>query len=114
MITINTENNLVSAAVLGEFTLADFRELEQQIEYAVKFNGKTNLLVDLRAMVSMTLDVALEELRFSRNHRGMFEKIAVVSEDTWHQWQALLSNLFSDAAIEAFSDEDAAQAWLAA
>jgi hypothetical protein len=114
MITIKTENHLVSAAVLGEFTLADFRELEQQVDYAVKFNGKANLLVDLRDMVSMTLDVALEELRFSRSHRGQFEKIAVVSEDTWQQWQALLSNLFTEAVIEAFSDEESALAWLEA
>ncbi|HEY3327471.1 MAG TPA: STAS/SEC14 domain-containing protein [Novimethylophilus sp.] len=112
MITLNTENHLVSAAVLGEFTITDFRELEQQIEFALKFNGKTSLLVDLRDMLSMTLDVALEELRFTRSHRGAFEKIAVVTENTLQQWEALLSNLFTDAVIEVFENEDAALEWL--
>ncbi len=112
MITVKTENTLVSAAVLGEFTIADFRELEQQVEYILKMNGKTSLLVDLRDMVSMTLDVAIEELRFTRSHRGHFEKIAIVTENTFQQWEALLSNLFSDAVVEVFEDEDAALAWL--
>jgi hypothetical protein len=114
MITVKTENTLVSAAVLGEFTLADFRDFEQQVEYILKMNGKTSLLVDLRDMVSMTLDVAIEELRFSRNHRGHFERIAIVTENTLQQWEALLSNLFSDAVIEVFDTEDAALVWLKA
>lgn len=112
MITLKTENNLVSAAILGEFTLADFREFEQQVEYVLKFNGKTNLLVDLRDMISLTLDVALEELRFTREHPHAFDKIAVVTEDTWTQWRALLSNLFVKAEIQAFADSEQALEWM--
>lgn len=112
MITITTQDDLVSAAVLGNFTLADFREFEEQVRYVLQFKGKARLLIDLRDMVSQTLDVALEELRFTRNHAGAFEKIAVVTENTWQQWEALLSNLFIDATIEAFDDEAAALAWL--
>lgn len=114
MITIKTENSLVSAAVLGEFTLADFREFEQQVDVVVHRNGKVNLLVDLRDMISMTLDVALEELRFTRNRPNAFEKIAIVTENTFQQWEALLSNLFVDAVIEVFENEDVALEWLQA
>jgi hypothetical protein len=112
MITITTQDNLVSAAVLGNFTLADFREFEEQVRYVLRFKGKARLLIDLRDMVSQTLDVALEELRFTRSHTGAFEKIAVVTQNTWQQWEALLSNLFIDATIQAFDDEAAALAWL--
>lgn len=112
MITLKTENNLVSAAVLGEFTLADFREFEEQVLYVLKFNGKANLLIDLRDMISLTLDVALEELRFTHSHPDAFENIAVVTENTWQQWEALLSNLFVNARIQAFPDETQALEWL--
>ena len=112
MITLKTGNNLVSAAVLGTFTLTDFREFEQQIEYVLKFNGKANLLVDLRDMLSMTLDVAVEELRFTRSHPGAFEKIAIVTENTLQQWEALLSSLFMDADIQVFADESSAMDWI--
>ena len=114
MITLNIQNNLVSAAVLGEFTLTDFREFEEQLRYVLRFNGQAGLLLDLRDMVSMTLDVALEELRFTREHPQAFDRIAVVAEDTWTQWRALLTNLFVDAEIQPFTDSEQAQAWLAA
>ncbi len=112
MITLHTENNLVSATVLGEFTLADFREFEEHLRYVLQFKGRARLLLDLRDMVSMTLDVALEELRFTREHPQAFERIVVVSENTWTQWRALLTNLFVDAEIQAFSDTGQALAWL--
>ncbi len=112
MITLNTENNLVSAAVLGEFTLADFREFEEHLRYVLQFKGSARLMLDLRDMVSMTLDVALEELRFTREHPQAFERIAVIAEDTWTQWRALLSNLFVDAEIQAFADSEQAAVWL--
>jgi hypothetical protein len=112
MITLKTENNLVSAAVLGEFTLADFREFEDQMRYVLQFQGKARLLVDLRDMFSMTLDVALEELRFTREHPNAFDKIAIVSEDTRTQWRALLSNLFVKAEIQAFADSTQALDWV--
>ncbi len=112
MITLNTENNLVSATVLGEFTLADFREFEEHLRYVLQFKGQARLLLDLRDMISMTLDVALEELRFTREHPQAFERIVVVSENTWTQWRALLSNLFVDAEIQAFADSEQALAWL--
>lgn len=114
MIKLNTQNNLVSASVLGEFTLADFREFEEQLRYVLQFKGQARLLLDLRDMVSMTLDVALEELRFTREHPQAFDRIAVVAEDTWTQWRVLLTNLFVDAQIQPFTDSDQAQAWLSA
>lgn len=113
MITLKTENNLVSASVLGEFTLADFREFEEQMRYVLQFQGKARLMLDLRDMVSMTLDVALEELRFTREHPQAFDRIAVVTENTWTQWEALLSSLFLDTPIQAFSDSQQASDWLA-
>jgi hypothetical protein len=112
MITLNTENNLVSAAVLGEFTLADFREFEEQLRFVLQFQGKARLLLDLRDKISMTLDVALEELRFTREHPHAFERIAVVTDDTWTQWRMLLSNLFVQAEIQAFTDGEQALDWI--
>ena len=89
MITIEQTDNLVNVAVLGEFTLSDFKTFEEQSLYKLKMPGTVNLLFDLRAMIDYTVDVAWEEIKFfSREHNHDFSKIAVVTDDQWITWQA--------------------------
>jgi hypothetical protein len=38
----------VNVTVLGEFTLADYKEFEEVINFKVKFEGPVDLLFDLR------------------------------------------------------------------
>lgn len=113
MITIEQTDDLVNAAVIGEFTLADFKTFEEQSLYKLKSPGPLNLLMDLRGMIDYTVDVAWEEIKFfSREHNHDFSKIAVVTSDQWLAWQAWLSRIFVDADIRAFSDYNEAQAWI--
>lgn len=112
MITIEQAANLVNVAVLGEFTIADFKTFEEQTVYKLKSPGELNLLFDLRAMVSYTLDVAWEEIKFfRREHNHDFSKIAVVTDNQWITWQAWLSRIFVDADIRVFTDYEEAKAW---
>jgi len=114
MITIQLSENLLNAAVLGEFTLADFKQFEEDVQYKLKSAGSVNLLFDLRDMVSYTVDVAWEEIKFfSRDHQHDFSKIAVVTHDQWQAWAAWLSRTFVDADIRAFADYAEAAAWVA-
>ena len=69
---------------------------------------------DLRQMGDFTLDVAWEEIKFSRQHAGDFRRIAVLTEDQWLTWSAWVSQLFVTAEVKVFDDEDEARAWLAA
>ncbi|MHB0990324.1 MAG: SpoIIAA family protein [Burkholderiales bacterium] len=112
MINILLEPNRIEAAVMGEFTLADFREFEEKILNAVPSQGTINVLVDLRDMLGFTLDVAWEEMRFSRDHAQDFGRIAIVTDSEWQTWSALLNRLFTRAAIEIFNSIDTAEAWL--
>jgi len=112
MIVTDHEDQLVSAVVYGEFTLADYAEFEDQINYNVKFQGPVNLLFDLRQMTNITLDVAWEEIRFSRAHSRDFGKIAVVTDSQWVTWSAWLSRAFVDADLRVFDDEQDARQWL--
>ena len=75
--------------------------------------GKIDLLVDLRGMLGYTLDVALEDLRFSRAHARDVGRVAILSEDDSMIWTALLSELFVRAEIRVFDDEADAREWLA-
>ena len=113
MITIEQADTLLNVAVMGEFTLADFKQFEEHALYKLKSPGAVNLLFDLRDMINYTVDVAWEEIKFfSREHQHDFSKIAVVTDDQWLTWQAWLSRLFVDADIRAFADYAQAMDWI--
>jgi SpoIIAA-like len=115
MITIDQSSNLLNIAVLGEFTLADFKQFEEHALQKLQMPGPVNLLFDLRAMINYSVDVAWEEIVFfGRQHPHDFTKIAVVTDDQWLTWQAWLSRLFVDADIRAFADYKEATFWVGA
>jgi hypothetical protein len=111
MIAIKDQDNLVSISVIGEFTLADYKEFEQHVLYQIR-EGGVSLLLDLRDMVGYTLDVVWEEIRFNREHRYDFRKIAVVTSDEWMVWLAWLNSLLVDGELQVFDDPGLALAWL--
>ncbi|MFA6920627.1 MAG: STAS/SEC14 domain-containing protein [Gallionella sp.] len=113
MITIEQTENLVNVAVMGEFTLADFKEFEEQSLYKLKSPGELDLLFDLRAMVNYSIDVAWEDIKFfKREHDHDFSKIAIVTDNQWITWQAWISRTFLDADIRAFSNYEEAKTWI--
>lgn len=113
MITIDQTDNLISVSVLGEFTLADFQQFEDEALYELKSPGEVNLLFDLRDMINYTVDVAWQEIKFfGREHKHDFNRIAVVTSDQWKTWTAWLSRLFVDADICVFSDYNEALDWV--
>jgi hypothetical protein len=112
MIVTDHQPHRVSVAVYGEFTLADYKEFEQLVNYKVKFEGPVDLLFDLREMADFTLDVAWEELKFSRTHANDFNRIAVVTDSQWLTWVAWLSQISVNAEMQVFTDTDEAAGWL--
>ena len=112
MIAIDIQNNQVNVAVLGEFTLADFKQFEEHVLYDIKLKGSANLLLDLRDMIRYSVDVAWEEIKFTREHQYQFGKVAIVSNNQWITWSAWLQRFFFEADIEVFSDYDAAVRWI--
>lgn len=113
MIVTDHKDKLVTVTVYGEFTLGDYKEFEELVNFKVKFEGPVNLLFDLRQMADFTLDMAWEEIKFSRQHGGDFRRIAVLTESQWVTWSAWLEQLFVSADLRVFADEVEARAWLA-
>ncbi len=112
MIVIKTEENLVSVSVIGEFSLADYREFEDHVLHNLRFQGGIFLLFDLRDMINYTLDVVWEEIRFANKHRYDFRRIAVVTDDQWMVWMAWMNKLFVDAELRVFDEPGIAYDWI--
>lgn len=114
MISTDHKDKLVSVTVFGEFTLADYKEFEELANYHIQFSGRVNVLLDLRQMAGFTVNVAWEEIKFSREHARDFGRIAVLTEDQWLTWSAWVSQFFVDAEVKVFDDEAEARSWLGA
>ena len=112
MITTDRQGKLLLVSVFGEFTLADFQEFEALELNSARDSGQLRLLFDLRQMAKFTLDLAWEEIKFSRRHPHDFERIAVLTDSQWVTWSAWLSQNFVDADLRVFADETEARAWL--
>jgi hypothetical protein len=112
MISIQTEGKLTVAGVFGELTLADYQRFESEVVKQLQTEGRINLLIDLRDMLGYTVDVVLEDIKFTRDHSHDAGRIALLSTAEWAAWSAWLSQLFVDAAIRVFDDETLARAWL--
>ncbi len=112
MITTDHKTNRVDVTVFGEFTLADYKEFEEVVNYKVQFEGPVDLFFDLREMNGFTVDMALEEIRFARAHAHDFSRIAILTEDQWLTWSAWLSQIFVDADVRVFQSADDAETWL--
>jgi len=59
------------------------------------------------------VDMAWEEIKFSRAHGRDFSRIAVVTDSQWVAWSAWLNQVFVSADLRVFDDEAEARAWLA-
>ncbi|HEY7758130.1 MAG TPA: STAS/SEC14 domain-containing protein [Burkholderiales bacterium] len=113
MISVQHEGSLTVAAVFGEFELADYRRFEEEVIRQIAQQGQLSLLIDLRDMLGFTVDVALEDIRFTREHARDIGRIAILSERDAVAWSTLLAQLFVDTEMRVFDDEALARAWLA-
>ena len=113
MIKLDVNNNQIAVSVMGQFTLEDYREFEQAVCYGIEFQGTVDLLFDLRDMLSYSVDVAWEELKFSREHKNDFGRIAILTGDQWVAWSMWVNRMFMSADIRLFDELELAQAWVA-
>jgi len=112
MIVVNEKKDLLEMHVYGELTLTDYRSFEEAVGRELKTAPKIKLLLDLSQMTGYTLDVAWEEIKFTRAHAHDFQRIAIVSETQLVPWLSWVSAAFSDAEARIFENREPAIAWL--
>jgi hypothetical protein len=112
MITTKETGDLLEVGIFEQLTLADFREFEEAVGRELKKAPKIRLLLDFTKMADYTIDVAWEEIRYTRAHAHDFQRIAVVTSGQWVTWLAWVSAAFTDAEVHIFDDPKQALAWL--
>lgn len=113
LIVIEEQKSLLKLHVYDELTISDFREFEDAVNKKLGRNGKLSLLLDFNNMTGFTLDTALEEIQFNRQHIDDYQKIAVITSDQWVTWVTWLATVFTHADVQKFPDTEMALDWLA-
>lgn len=114
MIVIEENQDLIQVHFYGELTLADFREFEAAVVRERLHAPRLRLLMDFTGLAGYTLDVAWEELKFTRVHAHDFQRIAVVADGQWVPWLGWVEAAFTDAEVRVFDNVPAAEVWLKA
>lgn len=112
MITVQHEGQLTIIGVFGTFEIEDFKRIETEIVQQLRGLGRIDLMMDLTGMMNTTLDVAIEDIRFTREHARDVGRVAILSERDSVIWTALLSRLFVQAEVRVFDSETGAREWL--
>ena len=112
MISIREQSYGLNVALYNEFTLEDFRELEQAILQTVGRVHRPDLLLDLSMLKDFTIDMAWEQLKFVNAHDKDFGRIAVVVDDIWIKFATHISDLLTRTHPKYFDTAAEAQAWL--
>ena len=113
MLTVEQKDDLVSVSVMGELMLEDFREFESVVVSELEQYDHVDVLLDLSSMTGFSIDVAWEDLKFTREHDRDFRRIAVVTTEQWVSWLVWLNGAFSGAQVQTFPERDDAEHWLA-
>ncbi|PIT13646.1 SpoIIAA family protein [Snodgrassella alvi] len=112
MISIHEQSYGLSVVLHNEFTLEDFRQLEEALLKAIEQVQFPNLLLDMSQMKDFTVDMALEHLRFLRQHAHDFGRTAIIVDDIWIRLGARFANLLTLQRPKYFNDKHTAQKWL--
>ncbi|HJL66863.1 MAG: STAS/SEC14 domain-containing protein [Arenicellales bacterium] len=112
MIVIEEHQDLLRAHVYAQLTLDDLREFEEAVTGGLENHNQVNVLFDLENMSGFTLDAAIEEIQFNRQHVGDYKRVAVVANDQWLVWFTWLTGVFAGADVQRFPTQASAEAWL--
>lgn len=112
MIVIEEKKDLLKATVYAEFTLADYQEFERAVTHGLAHVPKINVIIDLTNMARFTVDVAWEDIKFTRAHAHDFERIGVVTGNQWISWSGWLGTAFTDAEVQFFENPGEADSWV--
>ena len=112
MISIREQHYGLNVALYNEFTLADFRELEEAVNASLTRVHRPDLLLDLSMLKDFTIDMAWEQLKFISEHDQDFGRIAIVADDIWIKFAAHVSGLITRTHPKYFDTAAQAQAWL--
>lgn len=98
----------------GKLTDADYQQFVPHLQELIQHYGKISLFLELEEFHGWDAKAAWDDLKVGFEHADDFERLAIVGDQAWEHWIALLAKPFTRARVRYFDakDRDAAWDWL--
>lgn len=111
----NSEQKTLEARLSGKLSAEDYASFEPSVEKLIAESGKIKILVSMHDFHGWEMGGVWEDIKFATKHCRDISKIAMVGENQWEKWMAMICKPFTLSSIKYFDAgaEDSARAWLA-
>jgi hypothetical protein len=111
----NAESKLLEVKVSGKLAAEDYEILEPGVEKLIDDAGKIKILFVMHDFHGWDVGAVWEDIKFATKHCRDIEKVAMVGENTWEKWMAVICKPFTMSSIKYFDagEDQAAREWLA-
>ena len=107
---------LIEVKASGKLTKEDYEHFEPAVSGLIETSGKIRILFVMHDFHGWDLGGVWEDIKFATRHCSDIERIAMVGENTWEIWMAVICKPFTLSQIKYFDagQETAAREWLLA
>ena len=111
----NADEKLLEVKVSGKLKSEDYEHFETAVTGLIDQYGKIKILFVMHDFHGWDIGAVWEDIKFATKHCTDIDKIAMVGENTWEKWMAMICKPFTMSSIKYFEagDEAAARTWLA-
>lgn len=98
----------------GKLHDEDYKKFVPLVDAEVAKDGKVNVLAQFHDFHGWDAKALWDDIKFSTTHCTKINRIAVIGENSWQKWMAVVCKPFTMAKIRYFTaaEMDAAKAWL--
>ena len=97
----------------GKLSREDYERFVPETEAMIREFGKIRMLITMHDFHGWDAGALWEDMKWNARHFSEIERLAVVGENTWHQWMTKFCRPFTSAQVRYFTAEqlEAARAW---
>lgn len=98
----------------GKLHDEDYKKFVPLVDAEVAKDGKINVLAQFHDFQGWDAKALWDDIKFSTTHCTKINRIAVIGENSWQKWMAVVCKPFTMAKIRYFTaaEMDAAKTWL--
>jgi hypothetical protein len=112
-ILAQTQGDFVAIQCIDKLTELDFEIITPLLESQIEEYHKISLFVEMKDFHGWTDGGLWADTKFELKHHGDFTRIAIVGDQKWEKWLAMLSKPFTSAKVRYYPMEqrESAMTW---